>query len=770
MIPGVIAYVLASWCVAHLPFLPDLPGAYILLPIAVFGVLHRRCLVLCMFCLGGLSAYLYTTALTARVLPPHLEAQDLQVQGMVTELPRVQDNITRFRFRLKTSGEGAPRGDVLLSWYHPEVELIPGQIWQLTVRLNRPTGSVNFSLFDYEAWLFTQRISARGYVRTSQPQQLLGQAGFSIHKLRYRIRETSRKYIQTHAHLGLFNALAIGDTSDMSADDWSLLEKTGTTHLLVISGLHIGLIAMLAYGLLRRLVPGFYTPISLTILVAASYGVLAGWGLPVQRAFIMLSIVLFAFCCARKVAPGYQFFMALLFVLLADPLATLSNGFWLSFGAVFFLILGLGGRRQVAGQGLSVAATTQSLSGRAMQQLRAGTASIIAFIITACRAQWVVYVGMASLLAILLHQMPVLSFLVNLLAIPWVGLVLVPSILLSLCLLFIYAPLGEVLLGLPLAALELLTNLLSYFAQLETVYYFNALSLPFAVLACLGSLLLLLPRGLIPRWLGVITLFILTPDRGQLQEGELALTFLDVGQGLGVLAETKTSVLVYDTGASFGTRFSNARQVVLPTLRLSGRKRINHFILSHPDNDHAGGMEDVLSGIAVERIMLNEQTEASAPLVDALPCQAEWQTDAVRFKVFTAGNAMTSSNDLSCLVLIEAAGHRVLLTGDIEARAELALLELPLAPISVMSSPHHGSDTSSSPAFLNHVQPETVVISTGYHNRFAHPSERVLERYRHRQVNVYDTAEDGAVRFLFTKQGLEVESARAARPAIWRRK
>ena len=768
MIPGVIAYVLASWCVAHLPFLPSLPAAYIVLPIAVFGVLHHRCVVLSMFCLGGLSAYLYTTELTARVLPQHLESQDLLVQGRVVELPRVQDNIARFRFRLQTPGEGAPRGDVLLSWYHPEVEIIPGQIWQLTVRLNRPTGSVNFSLFDYEAWLFTQRVSARGYVRTSQPQQLLGQAGFSIHRLRYRIRETSRKFIQTNEHLGLFNALAIGDTSDMSADDWSLLGRTGTTHLLVISGLHIGLIAMLAYALLRRLVPGFYTSIGLTILVAATYGLLAGWGLPVQRAFIMLSIVLFAFCCARRVAPGYQFFVALLLVLLADPLATLSNGFWLSFGAVFFLFLGLGGRRQVAKQAPQGVAT-QSLSGRAVQRMRAVAASIIAYTSTACRAQWVVYVGMASLLAILLHQMPLLSFLVNLLAIPWVGLVLVPSILMSLCLLFIYAPLGEVFLGLPLAALEVLTDLLSYFAQLETVFYFNALSLPFAMLACLGSLLLLLPRGLIPRWLGVITLFILTPDRGQLQDGELALTFLDVGQGLGVIAETKTSVLLYDTGASFGTRFSNAKQVVLPTLRLSGRKRINHFILSHPDNDHAGGMGDVLSGIAVDRIMLNNHTKAAGALVDALPCQDEWQTDAVLFKVFTVGNAVSSNNDLSCLVLIEAAGHRVLLTGDIESRAELALLDLQLSPISVMSSPHHGSDTSSSPAFLNHVQPETVVISTGYRNRFAHPSEKVLARYRHRQLNVFDTAEDGAVRFLFTRQGLEVESARAARPAIWRR-
>ncbi len=773
MISGVIAYALASWCVAYLPFLPEVNAVYILLPIALFGVLHNRCFVLSMFCLGGLSAYLYAAELTATILPHHLEAQDLQVQGVVADLPRVRDDIARFRFRLKTAEAGAPRGDVFLSWYHPEVEITPGQIWQLTVRLNRPRGTLNFSLFDYEAWLFTKGIGARGYVRTSQPQKLLGQTNFSIHHLRYRLRETSRKYIQASEHLGLFNALAIGDTSDMSTEDWALLRKTGTTHLLVISGLHIGLIAMLAFGIMRRLVPGLYINVALTILVTASYGLLAGWGLPVQRAFVMLSLVLLAFCCGRRVAPGYQFFLALLFVLLLDPLATLSNGFWLSFGAVFLLFLGLGARRNLAAGEQKESTPSPGLLGKTARGAAKLTASLIPFITTASKAQWVVFVGMAALLAILLHQMPLISLLVNLLAIPWVGLVLVPSILMSLFLLLVYAPVGELFLVLPLSALNLLTDLLRFVSQLDSVYYFSPLSPPLALLACLGGLLLLLPRGLVPRWLGLVTLLVLMPDKRQLQDGELALTFLDVGQGLSVIAETRSSVLLYDTGPSFGTRFSSARQIVLPTLRLSGWKRINNLILSHPDNDHAGGIDDILSGIAVDRTLLgyvrqeSGAVESDAPFEE--PCQAEWQVDSVHFKVFTVGNEMASGNDLSCLVLIGASGHQVLLTGDIESRAELALLDLNLSPVTVMSSPHHGSYTSSSPAFLNHVQAETVVISAGYRNRFSHPSERVLARYRNRHLRIFNTAEDGAVRILLTQQGLQVEQARQARPAIWRR-
>ena len=774
MIPGTIAYVIAAWWVARLPVLPDLDAMFILLPILLFGAIHNRCGTLSMLILGGLSTYLCAAGLIGARLPDHLEGRDLAVTGFVVDLPRTQDGIARFRFRLladpdtvagalKTPDQTSARGDIYLSWYHPKQAVIPGQIWHLTVRLDQPAGSVNFSLFDYEGWLFSERISAKGYIRTSQPVRLLGQVLPSIHNLRYHIRERLQHHAGDHALFGLLNALAIGDTSYMTSEQWTLLGRTGTTHLLVISGLHVGLVATFIFWIQRRLGAGHRICVAVTIVVTACYALLAGWGLPVQRALVMTTVILLAVCGGRQVALNDQFFLALLFVLLLDPLATLSNGFWLSFGAVMLLVVGLAGR--VDSSGIEI--TDNGIRARLVRSARA-VAGVFGL---ALRVQWVLFAGMIALLVTLLHQVPLVSFPVNLIAIPWVGVVVVPAIMISVLLLSIFEPLGHLLLKIPLFALDLLTWLLGAFSELDAVYYFGSIGLFATLLAGLGSLMLLLPRGLVPGWLGLLSLFALTLDREPIEEGELLLTFLDVGQGLSVIAETRLSLMLYDTGPAFGTRFSNARQVVLPTLRFSGKRRINQFVVSHSDNDHAGGIGDILTGIAVGRRFLPEKSHAGKEKRRSkASCDGRWQADSVDFRVFMAGDKADSGNDLSCLVLIGAAGHWVLLTGDIEASAEHALLDLELPPITVMSAPHHGSDTSSSPAFLNHVRPEMVVISAGYRNRFSHPADEVVARYRNRSIRQFNTADHGAVRIRITHAGVDVELARTARPAIWRRR
>jgi competence protein ComEC len=353
------------------------------------------------------------------------------------------------------------------------------------------------------------------------------------------------------------------------------------------------------------------------------------------------------------------------------------------------------------------------------------------------------------------------SMFVNLVAIPAVGMLLVPLLLVSLLVLAVFPPLGPSLLGLCSLLVTMLWGFLETVAALDLVAGVRQ----FALISCLVSLagiaILLAPRGLIPRWPGLLLfLIILIPVR-ELNEGDLRLTFLDVGQGLSVLLESAHRFQLYDTGPTFGTTFSAARQMVIPSLRRAGGRDVEHLIISHKDNDHAGGLLDILEKVPVARV------------IQYGDCAKEWISDHVKFRTFSVlashPGMVTSANDGSCLLSIRTHRFQVLLTGDVEARAEYALLDLGLGTVDVMSVPHHGSNSSSTPALLNRLMPELAVVSSGFQNRFNHPDPLVLDRYRKRSTLILNTASSGAVEILFTREGYRVSEARRKRRRIWRR-
>lgn len=732
MVGLALSITLGGVVILHLPHLPDLGMLSMLVPAAIFGLTSPVLRPLSGFTLGlWLTAATATREMDLRV--PQGPQAEMVVIGMVTGLPSVSDNIHRFQFRVM---EGDLAGRRLrLSLRAPGVDLVPGQWWRLTVRIKAPSGSLNFGTFDYEGWLFLKRVHGTGYVLVSPAPVLISDDALQVDRIRYKVRERLLSVVPASS-IGTFLALSLGDTSQLDQRHWEILNRTGTTHLLIVSGLHIGLVASICFLVFRFLGPGVFRVIFLTVVFTAAYALLAGWGLPVQRAFVMTSVFLTCLYFSRSVVLPFQLAVAGVCVVVLDPLATLGNGFWLSFGAVAALVLALSGRVDVR-KGLN------------------------RWVFSSLHAQWVVFLCLLPVLGFTNFQLPLGSIFVNLVAIPAVGMLLVPLLLVSSLMLLIFPPMGETLLGLCSLLVTLLWEFLEAVAALELVAGVREFPLISCLVSLVGVAILLSPRGLVPRWPGLILLLIiLTPGEG-LKEGDLRLTFLDVGQGLSVLLESAHRFQLYDTGPTFGNTFSAARQMVIPSLQRAGGRGVDHLIISHKDNDHAGGLPDILEKVPVGRV------------IQYGDCSREWVADNVQFRTFSAvashPGLVASENDRSCLLSIRTHGFHVLLTGDIETPAEYALLDSGPGTVDVMSVPHHGSKSSSTPALLNRLKPDLAVVSSGFQNRFNHPDPVVLNRYRERSSLILNTASSGAVEILFTNEGYQVMQARGSRKRIWRR-
>lgn len=668
-------------------------------------------------------------------LPVELEGRDLTLQGAVDSLPTYGDGMARFEMRVlrlsDPAGEALAVRKLRLNWYRAPRDLQPGQVWRMTVRLKRPRGLSNPAGFDYARWLFMQRVGATGYVRQRAEQTLLApaSAGVSLAGLRYGIAERLDKQLASGPARGLIKALSLGDRRDLQRQDWRVFSRTGTSHLIAISGLHVGLVAgwlwFIGQWVWRRSErlalrwPAQRAGAVLGLLGALGYAALAGFSLPTQRALVMLAVALGGVVCARPVMPARTLSLALFLVVLLDPAATLSAGFWLSFGAVGLILLVLGGRLRSPGK---------------LCQL--------------LRVQAAVSLGLLPLLLLHFGEASVIAPLVNLLLVPWFALALVPMALIGLLLLplpWLAAPwygLLEWLCGHTFALLEI-------FAQqpLATVQLAH-LPLWLILAGLLGGCLTLLPTGLAARSMGVLLalpVFFVAPQRPN--PGEFRFTLLDVGQGLACVVETSGHVMLYDTGPAYASGFSAAEAAVLPFLALRGRERVDRLVLSNGDRDHAGGAERILAALPVDELISGEAQR----LPGARACLAgeHWSWDGVEFRVLHPPAVRhRASNDNSCVVRVANGHWSLLLSGDIEAQGERRLLASTKdVTADILVAPHHGSATSSAEAFVEAVAPRWVVFATGYRNRYGFPRPQVLERWRRSGARLINSAEAGAVSF-----------------------
>lgn len=703
-----------------LRFLPALPPAGMLLALALVALmlLPFRTYPLAFFLFGLCWACVSAQrALDDRLRPP-LDGQTRWLEGRVSGLPQQTDSGVRFELSDSRSRNARLPARIRLYW-HGGPPVRSGERWRLAVTIKRPSGLLNFHGVDHEAWLLAQRIGATGSVKDGE------RLAPARNAWRDAVRQRLMAVDAQGREAGLA-ALVLGDGSGLTADDWRVLQDTGTVHLLVISGQHIGLLAGLIYALVAALArygcwprtwPWLPWACGLAFTAALGYGLLAGFGVPVQRACVMVGLVLLWRLRFRHLGIWWPLLLAFNGVLILEPLASLQPGFWLSFAAVAVLGLTFGGR---LGRWSAWQAWT--------------------------RPQWLIAIGLFPVLLVLGLPISLSAPLANLFAVPWISLVVLPLALLGTALLAVPF-VGAGLLWLAGGALDGLFNALALLAGQLPAWIPAEVPMGYWLVSLVGAVLLLLPKGVPFRLLGwPMLLLAVFPPREPVPHGQVDVLQLDVGQGLALILRTRHHTLLYDAGPRSGAVDLGAR-VVLPSLKRLGVDALDMMLLSHADADHAGGAAAVARGLPIKRVVGGE-TEGLPALLDTQPCISgeQWAWDGVSFELWQWPDAV-DGNPKSCVLHIQANGERLLLTGDIDRAAEQAFLASTLAvPTDWLQAPHHGSRSSSSWPFLQRLAPKSVLISRGRGNAFGHPHPQVVERYQALGTQVYDSAEQGAVR------------------------
>ena len=775
------------------------------------------------FC-GAALGFFWAAALAQASLTAQLdkadEGRDITVVGIVASMPARVSGGLRFNFALervlnadqKTEPDNAllPRLPALISlgWYvnrpppgqpadaMPDGDWVqPGERWQLTLRLQRPHGNANPYGFDYEVWLLEQGLRATGYVRPDQAKGAPG-ARYKNQRLdafvwgvqnvvelcRSTLRQRILRVLAGKPYAGVIVALVVGDQRAIEQSDWKVFNRTGISHLISISGLHItmlaGLFALMASSLWRR---SFFTRLQLPLLlpaqkvaaltgawVALLYVLLAGFGVPAQRTLYMLCVVAAALWMGRITSVSHILCTALGVVVLLDPWAVLWPGFWLSFGAVATILYASVGRTAGA---LAPAASSQLHTAPPWHQRRWSEFK------EGAQTQYVVTLGLVPLTMLLFSQVSLVSPLANAIAIPLISLVVAPLSLLGSVL---PRPFSDLLLGLAHAMVYWLAQVLQMLSAQAWAVWSTPLP-PWWVFcwALFGTLWMLAPRGWPQRWLGLVTWIpMLTNLPEHPPDGQLWVTAFDVGQGSALLIETSRHRLLYDTGPLYAPESNAGDRVILPYLKARGIDALDAIIVTHSDLDHSGGALTILDSIKVG--WLASSLWLDHPIVAAahgrhVHCAAgqSWRWDGVLFEMLhpLAASYLDPAlkpNARGCTLKISAGGKALLLAADIEAPQEAQILGRSSGALraDVLLAPHHGSGTSSTPEFLLAVHPQLALFQVGYRNRYHHPKPEVFERYYQMGIERLRTDESGAVTLQFGPQ-LDVKQYRLEHARYW---
>lgn len=777
---SILAFVAGVWLLQQQAVLPDLAWAWGLPLLATaywlprhrpLGAVRHGLLLGMLFGAGFLFAAAVAGQRMQDALPLAWEGMDITLSGVVASLPIKTEHGQRFEFDVEqviAPGAQVPR-HIQLNTYTTAFNGKPlpnapsvhaGERWRFTVRLRRPHANANPHVFDLEAWFLERNLRALGSVREQPDNQRLRvfvmRPGYAVEAVREAIALRFDRVLAGEPYTGVLKALVIGDQSAIPPAQWALYQRTGITHLISISGLHVtmlsGLAFALVYWLWRRSVrltlrlPARRAAVLAGALTALLYVLLAGFAVPAQRTLYMLLVVAVALWSGRVIAPTRVLLWALLVVVLLDPWAVLSAGFWLSFGAVAAMLF----------------ATTARVGKP--HWLRAWLAT-----------QWAVTLALAPVLLLLFGQLSLVSPLANAFAIPLVSFGVTPLALAG------SVPGMDWLL---FAAHWLMAGcvwVLDWLAHLPLALWQQPEPGAVAVaLALLGALWLLLPRGFPARWLGALLILpaLLTPSP-QPAPGALWVNVLDVGQGLAVLVRTAHHALLFDTGPRYSAESDSGSRVIVPYLRGEGVARLDGLIVSHDDNDHSGGALSVLREVPAG--WLASSLPATHPVLSAgvrsLRCVAgqHWQWDGVNFAVLhptqaSYDDASLKDNNRGCVLKMDAAGGSALLSADIEARDEAELLaSVPdRLPATLLVAPHHGSRTSSTPDFVAAVHPAVTVFTVGYRNRFGHPRGDIVARYAGLGSQLLRSDSHGAVAVRFAPDHApSVAAWRQTRQRYW---
>ncbi len=658
----------------------------------------------------------------------------IQIQGLIKSQPQRQ------QFRAKDLQTGQKW---LVNWYQMPAAWQSGETLSVTLDIKPPHGTLNRHGFDRERWLFRQGIDGLATLKTwTSVSTETWHPMHHIHRWRAQVAAWMDGRIKNERHKALLKALSVGDKSGFDQSDYQTFQATGTAHLVAISGLHIGMMAAWghAFGwLLFLLIPPLrrcprpHVQAVMAWSLAAAYALMAGLAVPTVRALTMLSVFLLFRVRKRQAWSWDVWWASLLVLLFFDPLAILDTGMALSFGAVVILLLLFQGREPLS--------------------------KTTAFI----KAQAGLMVGLLPFQLLLHGSIQWATPFVNALAIPLVSVLMVPLLFLLLVCQGMLGWSPEFLWQVLLWLVDGFEFWLSLFAESQGWRWDVVVSQWWQwPLLCVGLLGLLLPKVWPQRWVCVFWLVpALWPVTQRPQPGEMYVQLFDVGQGLSVWIQTAHHDVLYDVGAQSPSGFNWADAVVVPSLKRSGVDALDAVVLSHRDNDHAGGWQALQQDMPVDQVYGSE--------VNQTPCVrgVSWQWDGVSFEVLSPYNLDPYlKNESSCVVRIQSQFGSLLLTGDIEAAVEYRLVSQHATELAsdVMLIPHHGSKTSSTEPFITAVNPKWVVNASGQHNPFNHPNAEVLSRYA---VPVFDTQQLGQLTLSFQPNG-EINGWRPRHPKLWR--
>jgi competence protein ComEC len=761
--------------------MPSLDRAYFFA--AIFACVLLLLMLLKKWRLAGLfflAGYVWagfcTTQQFLNSLPHELAGKIITVKGFVEGLPEREGRIVRFNLNVFWSGEDNGKqikGRIRVSDYRRNsINPKPGEAWKLLLRVKPVHGFANPAGFDYEKWLFNHEITATAYIRKPKTGDRksarvnhrlpdLDQTAY-IDNLRLAIARQIDISLAGSPLRGVITALATGDRRTISTQQWLVLQKTGTSHLMAISGLHVGMVAGIAFFVFRLFWSCFpvlalwlsaHKAAALAALsFALFYSLLAGFSLPTQRALLMLAVLSIAVISGRNVRALDILSLSLFLILLMDPLAVLSAGFWLSFSAVAMI--------------LYIVLFHQHKHNWAKKR-----------VFKAVSLQWKLSLMMSPLSLLFFQQIPLAGPVANIIAIPVVALLIVPLVL---C-----ASLSFLLFGggfiehhtyqLASFLLQQLWVLLEILAVSTDVLNFSPDTSAAAIAGLLFCvLIIILPAGLQVRKLAAIGLLLFFfPLHAVTRHGEFRMILLDVGQGLSAIIKTGRHSLLFDTGARFSKKFNAGDAVVLPVLKSLSINKLDKLLISHGDNDHNGSLEALLAGINVQQVLTNEDfANDKSASYDVAPCMAgkQWNWNGVSFKIFHPQETRSvSGNNASCVLKVSSDFGSILLPADIEKESELAIVSRYNNELksSILVAPHHGSKTSSSETFLQAVSPELVLIPAGWMNRYHHPSKEVVSRMADRGIAQVSTGECGAIDVNVRQEGVIIETFRHKSRKIW---
>jgi len=668
---------------------------------------------------------------------------EARIVGQVVGLPLQDEDSVRFEFHIDESPNKKLIGKkIRLSWYGNSPGLQAGSHWQFDVRLRSPRGLLNPGGYDFERRAIEQDIAATGHVKSTGMNRRLAKGEGIDH---WRESISQRIQVQVASEQSRFvQALALGDTRRLSDSDWQVLRATGLTHLIAISGFHVGLVAGFAalgcylfyflFPRLGRVWPRQQSMAMSAMLLAFAYTALAGFALPTWRTFLMIAVVAMAKLSRRPIRISQSLALALIAILIFDPLAVLAPGFWLSFVGVAWLVWCL-------------PSNPGQTSLTRMQQLR-----------VFLQSQWVALLGLLPLSIWFFGQTSLLGPVTNLVGIPWISLIVVPLALLGLLFSSLHLGAATFFWQLSAGAMQLLWWCLEKVSDWpQALVWLPEPSLLNLTLAMAGAFILLLPKALPGKWLAIfLFLPLIYPDLDSPEYREVDIAVIDVGQGLSILVRTKDHAMLYDAGPAKLGGFDAGESVVVPALHAVGIRKLDRIVVSHGDSDHAGGLAAVQKAYPAASVLASEGSLKTK----SIPCLREekWEWDGVSFEFLHPPAFFPYlANESSCVLRIEAGGHVALLTGDIGKHIESRLVKEQPEKIDadVMLVPHHGSETSSSAEFLDVVSPSLALIASGADNRFGHPRQSVLDKYQQRGIELATSPRHGWMSTRMNKNGLK---------------